>query len=64
MAYRVAAPREETPILLKIEVRWLLTVRGLMTSCSATCSLVRPWATRRSSSDCPDVQGLGDGGED
>src|SRR6266487_6643303 len=50
MAYRVAAPREETPILLKIEVRWELTVRGLITSRSATCSLVSPCATSRSTS--------------
>ncbi len=50
MAYRVAAPREETPILLKIEVRCVLTVRGLITSRSATCSFVSPCATRRNTS--------------
>jgi hypothetical protein len=41
---------QETPILPEIEVRWVLTVRGLLMSSSATCSFDFPWATRRSTS--------------
>src|SRR2546430_7416359 len=31
-------------------IKWEITVRGLMTSCSATCAFVSPRATRRNTS--------------
>src|SRR5215831_11353728 len=49
-AYRVAALRVDTPILRKIDARWLSTVRGLITSRSAICAFVNPSASNNNTS--------------
>src|SRR6266568_3873930 len=58
-AKRVAAVREVTPSLLKIDFIWLLVVCMLITSCPAIWALVRPCATRRSTSTSRSVSSFG-----
>src|SRR5712691_6317502 len=50
MPYATAAARPGTSNFTKVLLRWRLTVRGLITSVSATSRSVWPSATRRSTS--------------
>jgi len=49
-AQRAISARRRRPVFSRVRVRWFCTVRGLMYSCLAISSSVRPSATRRTTS--------------